>query len=729
MKNKVVLSPAAAIPGEIMKEITLIPLDSISGAAGCAVRYLSGGEPKSFWFHMFPGGGKSHLLKYIQTTVKAHLKSMSLSWLNLNGDIDVILSPSDFLQILSNRVGGIEKINSWTELESLIKSKRHSILTFIEKPFSLFADGLKEILEKGSGAGSMFLIFSDSPPPSDLELFDMIKLPSYSISQLKNILALRNLPAKIISNVERALSYFNFIHRTPSSALALAKIFLLEDDISLENALTAMLDDASPHYKSRLNKLSPQQRKLLTALAESEFMLSPKEISEVTSLEIPVINSQMKRLRDEGILISTGTVQGGKSAHYFHDYLFRSWIRQESSSSELPYFGFIRRWRQWRQAEGPPLIAYVYYLRKSIIPLRKPVNEIRFITDLANIPTQPFEPLAKVFIGYIRGENYQRAENMTEAETERSLNLGQKGRAARAMFFTGIARLLQNKLEAAFSAFKSAENHGEKDPRLSINLGSIHYLKGNLNIARNYFEAASKSGLKIPHSRAGLGIIYLEAEDSPMKAAPHIERALEIDPEFTPALIAQGNILWSRGEYLQALNLFKRAIETDADNLNARLSAADIAFSLKLYDESAEYNAQIVRSTEDSKVAREVIVMYCSAVAVSALNHALEQNYGLAEETFMQALVEANLLDEATVADIFLPFFFALTTTAGCEFWHRLFQSCQDADLNSVTDKLWLHRLALDIKQNPDSGYKFRLFPQEREALEEILTAFSTTSI
>ncbi|NQS98910.1 MAG: tetratricopeptide repeat protein [candidate division Zixibacteria bacterium] len=722
--EKLLCSPSA-IPPDIIRELTVGDLERVENAVQAARKYLSGAEPLHYWFKMVEGGGKTHFLQFIHTEIASSSYGKAAVWISFQYEFNVISSSADFLAQLAERIGSHHPLETWTDLKNLLAHKHIRPIVLIEKPRRILGKHLAEIISQGIDAGLMFIFFSDSPPPDKCEKLILVEIPAYTIQQLGEILKKRGAPEKISKKAQSIFQLYGFVPRTPFIALSLSKIFLLAPELTAERALHLLLEEMSPRFSAKLDSLSPQQKKLVLTIAGADKMLTPGEIAEIASIEVPVVNAQFKRLRDSGWLHTLDYSDKNITLHCLPDSLFHYWIKQNTSHYEIPLFSLIRRWNEWKTIDYPPLKAFTAYIRKAHCIHPKPVDNVRFLTDPECLPSQSYEPLAKVVAGYLRGESCERGETIMENETERSLNLGQKGRAARAMLFTGMFRLRLGKFKAALTSFNSAENYGEKEPLLWINLGSLNFQNGNIEKARAYFTQSAQSTARYPHPFSGLGAVF-RSLNILEKAERYFKQALEIDPQFPPALIGSANIHLMRDDLPEALDYFKQAVQSEPDNLIALTAAADIAFSLDLFDQCGEYCSQVLRVSENISSRTEAAKLSLAACAASTLNRTIDKNYGLAEKAFLKGLSQTSILKKDIQVDILTPYFFALASISDSNLWENSLGLCRDTGLSDLSGLLKLHEIALQLRDSPQKIRDVqRLFPQERRIFDEILQSLS----
>lgn len=91
--------------------------------------------------------------------------------------------------------------------------------------------------------------------------------------------------------------------------------------------------------------------------------------------------------------------------------------------------------------------------------------------------------------------------------------------------------------------------------------------------ALNYLLHLEKMEGAGPECLNKIGVAYAGIEDLD-RAEAYFSRALELDPGYAQALSNTGNILYSRKQYEQAIDLYKRALAADPTYYLARRNMA-----------------------------------------------------------------------------------------------------------------------------------------------------------
>jgi tetratricopeptide (TPR) repeat protein len=85
-----------------------------------------------------------------------------------------------------------------------------------------------------------------------------------------------------------------------------------------------------------------------------------------------------------------------------------------------------------------------------------------------------------------------------------------------------------------------------------------------------------------------------DAKGDSEKAKKHLEKAIEIAPNFDAALSDLGTIYHRRLQYAQAAELFERALKVNPDSITARVNLAGCLIGLKQYERALSENLRVL---------------------------------------------------------------------------------------------------------------------------------------
>jgi tetratricopeptide (TPR) repeat protein len=112
--------------------------------------------------------------------------------------------------------------------------------------------------------------------------------------------------------------------------------------------------------------------------------------------------------------------------------------------------------------------------------------------------------------------------------------------------------------------------------------------KGNARKAREHLEKALDLAPNYPDALDALGKIYFQ-EKQFAKAAELYQKALAANPNFYPALVDLGGVLLAMADYDGALPLNSKAVEMRPDDSIAQSQLGQVLFHLNKYDEALKH--------------------------------------------------------------------------------------------------------------------------------------------
>jgi hypothetical protein len=117
--------------------------------------------------------------------------------------------------------------------------------------------------------------------------------------------------------------------------------------------LNRLLDAQTAHYETRLGRLAPRERAIVTALALSPTTLTISEIARQSRLPERSLSTQIKRLLDEGHIAPAGDQRGKGSVFELTDGLFRTWHHYRYGRRKLePLVRFLALWHTESELES-----------------------------------------------------------------------------------------------------------------------------------------------------------------------------------------------------------------------------------------------------------------------------------------------------------------------------------------------------------------------------------------
>ena len=139
----------------------------------------------------------------------------------------------------------------------------------------------------------------------------------------------------------------------------------------------------------------------------------------------------------------------------------------------------------------------------------------------------------------------------------------------------GTAALHQGKVDEARNLLEQAHKLDQSQGDAILNLAGAYILSKRFKQAVELLEPLTRTEPDNPMVWTNLGAAYLgnpvlASEEHQQKAIAAFEKALEIDPQVPNVAYNLGLIYRDRQEYDQALTWFRRALETNPNDKDAR---------------------------------------------------------------------------------------------------------------------------------------------------------------
>ncbi|MBI4332485.1 MAG: tetratricopeptide repeat protein [Chloroflexi bacterium] len=350
------------------------------------------------------------------------------------------------------------------------------------------------------------------------------------------------------------------IHLTggnPRLILGVYSILMENPVLEVEDAFVALLDDLTPYYQSRVKELSPQQAKILDAMALADRPSSPTEIAADTQLEITKITSQLKRMGTAGYVEPLREGRKRRVLYDVTDRLFRLWrqMRVESGRRYLKFLvTIVKVWyseveikRQFEEASSEFERALATGDKAAVDRALKHMWYFREACG-SRLKTEMY---AMRLAGLVRTSDYDTAQREIEELRSKSANEGDTESLAISHFYEGL----------------------------------MHSKRGDTAEARS----ALKRGLDLhPGNSAiwyNLGVTFSD-ESRHQEAIESYKRAVELDPQAREAWYNMGNEYYGLGRHEEAIAAHLKAAELKPDWYEAWTNLGLDYLSVRRYDES-----------------------------------------------------------------------------------------------------------------------------------------------
>ena len=152
---------------------------------------------------------------------------------------------------------------------------------------------------------------------------------------------------------------------------------------------------------------------------------------------------------------------------------------------------------------------------------------------------------------------------------------------ADAYFNLGVAYENVNKINYALSAFRKAFAINPDDPNLIQEIGRCYHVAKNYDKALKFYLNALQSKPKDADLLYNIALVYGQIGDND-KTIDYLNKsiALKKNPlaikDLASAYVSKGKAAYNQAFYAQAISLYKKALETDIDNVEAYKGIAEI---------------------------------------------------------------------------------------------------------------------------------------------------------
>ncbi|MFN2454811.1 MAG: tetratricopeptide repeat protein [Pyrinomonadaceae bacterium] len=141
----------------------------------------------------------------------------------------------------------------------------------------------------------------------------------------------------------RVLEYFT--GGNPRLVLMLYRVITQSDISEVRRGLEKLLDEVTPYYKSKVESLPPQQRKILDHIArissQTNEGLTPTEIAAATRMTPNQASAQLKRLSESGY-VQAANIRSGRNTYYtLSERLYAIWHQMRFGRNTRERMGWL----------------------------------------------------------------------------------------------------------------------------------------------------------------------------------------------------------------------------------------------------------------------------------------------------------------------------------------------------------------------------------------------------
>lgn len=559
-------------------------------------------ETPRFYLMVGPRGiGKSHFLTLLYYEIEK--KVSSAIPIKLAEEEYSIYRASDFfLRILEENSVDVSDVlsldneneilhASLDKLKQISKRDGKNFIIFIENLHELFKQLDKEELQILRSTFQKYDIFSVVataplifPFISEHEepfynFFRIQHLKEFSIHEIKELM---QKIAKTENNMEFLENFKQYeekihgiIHLTggsPRLAFLFYEMITRGEIKDIEKSIFKIIDEHTPFYQEVFQLLTAQQRRIFDILISFGEPVTPKQISQKARMNLPTVNTQLRRLETNGYVISRP--MGRHTKYEVRERLFRLWreMRQPFGRKRVSILlDFLQLW--YTPDERKELFKTTFKFLEA--GDRSVMKDICYYAEIQP-PDFKAEALLKL--------------------TPKLLEMGENE----------DAKYELNKLKEHAAEYKGAELDGK-----------ISDFEWQLLFSENKYEEALEAIDKslelnpddnIALTNKGVALVNLGKHEEALEV---FNKILETNPDNDFALTSKGYALVNLGKYEEALEVFNKILEIDPnDELTLKYKAFTL-FNLKKHTERLEVARKMVNIATDkhSKIYASLIVI------------------------------------------------------------------------------------------------------------------------
>jgi tetratricopeptide (TPR) repeat protein len=392
--------------------------------------------------------------------------------------------------------------------------------------------------------------------------------------------------------------------------------FLTNDSLdSLVKPFMQTLDDLTPFYQSRMQFISPQQRKIIEYLCEQRGKIAVKQIAQHCFISQQTASSQLKQLREMGYVYSESESEGRESFYELQEPLMRICLEAKTrrGTPNQLFISFLRVWFSRNELEN----------RLKILPLEAIFDWECTQLALAEMETSDDPKIAALLRDWNEAWENSKYEKMLEVSEELILIRG-----------SGLDWIKKAQAHYFIGEFNKAIQYLNQAIKIEPDNPDVWSLRGNeLYDMRLFSEASISYGKSIQLDAQNAHTWSKKAlaesiSNQKEKSLFSIKKALEIDSDNIYVL-GNASLVYERLEDIKKAILYiNKVIEINPDEDRAWrekagiLTKIDIEESLRCAEISVQLNPN---SSENFK--RLAMIQYLKGdyqLVINSINHSIK---------------------------------------------------------------------------------------------------------
>ncbi|HEX6046991.1 MAG TPA: tetratricopeptide repeat protein [Pyrinomonadaceae bacterium] len=460
----------------------------------------------------------------------------------------------------------------------------------------------------------------DQPLYNLFKTYDLASLDSSQIHELLRRRArldgIEDFDEQLRRNASRVRVLEYFTGGNPRLVMMLYRVITRSDVSELKRGIEKLLDEVTPYYKSKIESLPAQQRKILDHIARMSSRtregLTPTEIAASTRLTPNQVSSQLKRLADIGY-VRAANVRGRSSYYTLSEPLYAIWHQmrfgREARERMNWLVSFLKGWYDAEEinAESVKLEGrFQEYMTAGRLNEARDVLEHRhYLMRALENGSERSRTVESIIRSYLELKDFDtlRREVLFEVESE-DLTHDTKARLVEAGLMNDeqvkdeIAAQCDAALDRALIALKDArleEARENLDAAVALNPAS-GFFQGMLALIYVLMDKHEEAKAVLEKAKS-----LLEHDSVARLKIGALESALEKDFKATKAALNQldtqnafqgwawvGMILKATSQLEESLEAFRRQTELDPASFAGWFAQGEVLDELNRFDEALE---------------------------------------------------------------------------------------------------------------------------------------------
>lgn len=444
---------------------------------------------------------------------------------------------------------------------------------------------------------------------SHARMFKTVELHGFKFNDIKNLLIRRaeqdghpEFKETIESNVTRLQVLEYFTGGNPRLVLMLYRVLAYSDISEVRQALEKLLDEITPYYKSKVELLPSQQRKILDHIARASSRtgvgITPTEIAGAVRLSPNQVSAQLKRLAEMGY-VRAADIPGRKSFYLLSQPLFAVWYQMRMGRAArqrmLWFIDFLKGWyklEELRRRAVEQAEHFRVYIRTNRLPEAQRVLEYqRYLAEAIHDNRAKASVFSRIIKEYLEIQDKQTVKEELLPAIDPQL-LSEDTRLA--LHHAGLITFHELYNVPASESLPSHEAKMRAEADAANALGTATLQKRQYETAVKHYQQAIEIEPSYFRSWRNCGIAF-HSQDKKQEALACFERALDLKSDLPGTWVDKGNILRELNRREEALASYNKALELEPDNFEALYFKAVTLQELERAEEALEYFEQAIQ--------------------------------------------------------------------------------------------------------------------------------------